>query len=76
MADLLSLDAVADELHCSKAHVSNLVNGKISRCSPLPAIHLGRRIMIRRESLERWITENESGTLAVVSPVRGAGKRA
>ena len=56
---LLTLAAVADLLHCSKAHVGKAVAGKVSGCAPIPAIRLGRRRLVRRESLARWIEQNE-----------------
>ena len=67
---LLTMVDVAKILHCSKAHVCNAVNGKLDGCTPIPAVRLGRRLLVRRASLDRWIAENESGTLAV-SPERG-----
>ena len=40
--DLLTLDQVAQVLHISKAHVSNVVAGRVDGCTPIP-VHLGRR---------------------------------
>ena len=57
--DLLTLSSVAKLLHCSKAHVSNVIAGRVSGCAPIPAIHLGRRMLVRRESLLTWIEHNE-----------------
>jgi excisionase family DNA binding protein len=57
--DLLTVREVAALLHCSKAHVSNVVAGKVRGCDPLPALRLGRRTLIRRESLREWIEQNE-----------------
>ena len=74
---LLTLTAVAELLHCSKAHVSNVIAGRVSGCEPIPAVSLGRRKLVRRESLLSWIAQNEhSGATIRTSPVRGAGKRA
>lgn len=70
---LLTMAEVAQVLLCSKAHVCNAVNGKLSGCTPLPVLRLGRRLLVRRESLERWISENEvqwDGRMSV-SPERG-----
>jgi excisionase family DNA binding protein len=75
MPELLTMTDVARILHCSKAHVCNAVHGRLEGCTPMPAIKFGRRLLIRRETLEHWITENESGTLGVL-PERGTGKRA
>lgn len=56
---VLTVAEVARELRCSKAHVHNLINGRISGVKPLPAIPLGRRRIVRRESLNEWIESNE-----------------
>lgn len=42
-SDLLTLDQVAQVLHVSKAHVSNVIAGRVDGCSPIPVLHLGRR---------------------------------
>jgi hypothetical protein len=62
--DLLSLNQVADLLHCSKAHVSKVCAGKVPDCSPIPSIRLGRRLLVRRSSLLEWIAANETGKIA------------
>ena len=62
--DLLTMAEVAALLHCSKAHVSNAVAGRVRGCPPIPAVSFGRRKLVRRESLMRWIDQNEAGSLA------------
>jgi excisionase family DNA binding protein len=57
--DLLTMAEVAKLLHCSKGHVCNLAAGKVRGCLPLPAISLGRRMLVRRETLAKWIEKNE-----------------
>lgn len=57
--DLLTMSEVAEMLQCSKAHVSNVVAGRVRGCAPIPAVRLGRRRLIRRTSLEAWIAEND-----------------
>jgi excisionase family DNA binding protein len=57
--DLLTLHEVAGLLHCSKAHVSNVIAGRVPGCAPIPAVHLGRRMLVRRESLLTWIERSE-----------------
>lgn len=58
---ILTVTEVADVLRCSKAHVHNLINGKVSGVAPLPSLALGRRRLVRRESLSQWIAQNERG---------------
>jgi excisionase family DNA binding protein len=56
---ILTVTEVASALRCSKAHVHNLINGKVHGTSPLPSLRLGRRRIVRRESLLDWIERNE-----------------
>ena len=84
--DLLTLADVAKLLHCSKAHVCNIVAGRVRGCAPIPSVSLGRRKLVRREALESWIERNEHaeaddnlGTAAndnlAASPERGRKTR-
>ena len=59
--EILTAQQVADELHCSKAHVYNVIKGKVKGVSQLPAIPMGRRKLVRRISLEQWKQANEKG---------------
>ena len=78
--NLLTLRDVAGLLRCSKAQVCRVVLGRVVGCTPLPAIALGRRKLIRKEVLLAWIEANEqasSGNATIPSsPRRDAGKRA
>ena len=56
---LLTIAEVAAHLRCSRAHVFNMINGKVSGTTPLPALALGRRKLVRQGSLDRWKRENE-----------------
>jgi len=56
---LLTLKEVANELRCSKAHVSNVVNGRVGGVARLAHIAVGRRKLVRREWLDRWMEENK-----------------
>jgi len=59
--DVLTVPEVAEELRCSKAHVHNLINGKVSGVArPLPSLRLGRRRLVRRASFEAWLVTNEA----------------
>ncbi len=76
--DLLTLSEVAKLLHCSKAHISKAVAGRVRGCPPIPSVSLGRRKLVRRETLLSWIERNEQAAGATIpaSPLRDAGKRA
>jgi hypothetical protein len=53
--EVLTLAEVAALLRCSKAHLCNVLNGKVSGLPQLPHISLGRRTLIRKVALERWL---------------------
>lgn len=57
---LLTLAEASAYLRCSKAHVSNLIRGLVPNSQPLPAVRLGRRVYIRRDSLTRYLRSAES----------------
>lgn len=59
--EILTVAEVAVELRCSKAHVYNTIAGKVEGVSPMPAIAMGRRKLVRRSALEQWKRTNESG---------------
>ena len=71
--EILTICEVSTELRCSKAHVYNAINGKVAGVSRLPAIHMGRRKLIRRSSLEQWKRENEIGILGQSSEIDAVG---
>jgi excisionase family DNA binding protein len=66
--DILTVSDVAAELRCSKAHVHNAIKGKVTGVSQLPAIHMGRRKLIRRSALEQWKTANERHSFSGMMP--------
>ena len=73
--EILTIAEVAAHLRCSKAHVYKTINGKVAGVSPLPAICMGRRKLIRRSSLEQWKKVNEAGRgddMISASPEHGA----
>ena len=63
---VLTLAEVASELRCSKAHMSHIVNGKVAGLPPLPVARIGRRVLIRREALLKWLwtVEGRDGIMA------------
>jgi hypothetical protein len=58
-SDVLTIAEVAAALRCSKAHVYNAINGRVTGVSALPAICMGRRKLVRQSSLEVWKESNE-----------------
>lgn len=61
ITEILTVQEVASELRCSKAHVCNVVNGRVKNTPRLPVIRLGRRTLIRRSTLEIWKRASELG---------------
>ena len=59
---VLNLAEAAALVRCSRAHLSNVVNGKVRGIPRLPAVRIGRRVLFRRESLESWLQQIESMT--------------
>ena len=61
LREILTVRDVALELRCSVDHVYKVINGKVKNVSRLPAIPMGRRKLIQRDSLEEWKKSNERG---------------
>lgn len=55
ISPMLKLAEAADYLHVSKAHLSNILNGKVAGVQPMRSLRAGRRILIRQEWLDEWI---------------------
>jgi AraC-like DNA-binding protein len=56
---LLTINEVARELRCSRAHLYNVLSGKVESLPPLPVFHIGRRTYIRRAQLQAWVSSLE-----------------
>lgn len=56
---VLTVAEVAQHLRCSKTFIYKVIEGKVPGVSPLPAIFLGRRKLVRADSLELWKRANE-----------------
>ena len=61
--DLLTVREAASILQVSKAHICNVIAGRVRGCQPIPAVRMGRRMLIRREALAEWIRANEDARL-------------
>lgn len=57
---VLNLAEAAALVRCSRAHLCNIVHGKIRGIPLLPTVRIGRRVLFRRESLEQWLEEVEA----------------
>ena len=61
LREVLTVRDVALELRCSMAHVQRVINGRVKNVSRLPAIRMGRRMLVMRDALEDWKRGNEQG---------------
>ena len=57
---VLTVTEAARELRCSKAHVHNIIHGKVPDLPPLPVLRIGRRVLIRNEALKAWMLSVEA----------------
>lgn len=65
-SEIFSVAEVAAMLRCSKAHVCKAIHGKVAGVTPLPAISMGRRKLIRRQSLLAWLDENDPSSASAI----------
>ena len=69
--EVLTVAEVAERLRCSKAHVCNAINGKVKGVTRLPAIAMGRRKLVRSETLAAWLEQNDPG-ISTGGMIRGS----
>jgi excisionase family DNA binding protein len=69
---LLTIAEAARELRCSKAHVHNVIHGRVPDLPPLPVLRIGRRVLIRHEALKAWMLSLEARAVEADS-TRGMG---
>lgn len=73
--EIFTVREVANALRCSKAHVCNLISGKVAGVQKLPALKLGRRYLVRLTSLHKWMSVIEgAGGILPVSSETSAGR--
>ena len=54
-SQVMTLQQTASYLRISKAHLSNIINGKVPGVPPLPHAAVGRRTLIRRIWADEWL---------------------
>jgi excisionase family DNA binding protein len=52
---VMTLTQAAEYLQVSKAHLSNVINGKVPGVPPVRSVRAGRRVLIKREWIEEWL---------------------
>ena len=52
---VMTLTQAAAYLRVSKAHLSNVIAGKVPGVPPVRSFRMGRRILIKREWVDEWM---------------------
>src|SRR4051812_23694645 len=52
---VMTLTQAAAYLRVSKAHLSNVINGKVPGVPPVRSFRMGRHILIKREWVDEWM---------------------
>jgi hypothetical protein len=59
-SNILTVKEVAHILRCSRAHVHNVLVGKIPGVPRLTHLNIGRRKVVRKEWLDQWLEANKT----------------
>jgi excisionase family DNA binding protein len=51
----MNLRQAAAYLQVSKAHLSNVIQGKVFGVPPVRCFRVGRRVLIKREWIDEWL---------------------
>ncbi len=62
--EILDIRAAADYLGVSRSHLSHILAGKIPGIPAIPHVRAGRRALIRRTAIDRWISQQEGAFAA------------
>ena len=61
-SQVLTLSQAAAHLQVSKAHLSNVIAGKVAGVPPFRHARAGRRILIKREWADQWLEAAAEGS--------------
>src|SRR5258708_3178788 len=59
--EIMDIKAAAIYLGVSRSHLSHILAGKVAGVPPIPHVRAGRRALIRRVVIDRWLLEQEHG---------------
>ena len=59
--EIMDIKAAANYLGFSRSHLSHILAGKIPGVPAMPHVRAGRRALIRRTVIDRWIVDQEHG---------------
>ena len=65
--EIMDIKAAASYLGVSRSHLSHILAGKVSGVPGIPHVRAGRRALIRRVVIDRWLLEQEHGVARSVS---------
>lgn len=57
--EILDIKAAATYLGVSRSHLSHILAGKVAGVPAIPHVRAGRRALIRRAVLDRWLLDQE-----------------
>jgi hypothetical protein len=59
--EIMDIKAAASYLGVSRSHMSHILAGKVAGVPAIPHVRAGRRALIRRVVIDRWLLEQEHG---------------
>ena len=60
---VMNLRQAAAYLQVSKAHLSNVINGKVFGVPPVRSFRVGRRVLFKREWIDEWLEGTRQKTV-------------
>lgn len=64
---LLTTAEAATELRCTSRHIQRLINGEVKSMPRLPHVRVGRKFLIRRETMTQYLVDYEKSCSSVQS---------
>src|SRR5580698_3709319 len=58
--EIMDIKTAADYLGVSRSHLSHILAGKVPGVPVIPHIRAGRRALIRRAVIDKWLSEQEN----------------
>ena len=66
--EIMDIKAAANYLGVSRSHLSHILAGKVPGVPAIPHVRAGRRTLIRRAVIDRWMLEQEQDAAPVSIP--------